>query len=414
VTELLGGPDGIVQPDDTVDPLEGLTPLAMITPEAGKILVVDDNRVNCQLLTAILERARFAHVISAGDGVEALQRIDAETPDLVLLDLMMPNLDGFEVTRRLRDNPLTVMLPILVQSSLDRPEDRARAFAAGATDYVSKPINAVELISRVRVHLQHRFLVRSLQQYRQATENELALARGMQQQLLPGRRNRWSTSLADGQRLEACFTPSSELGGDLWGGARDATGRPIVWMADFSGHGAGAALNTFRLHAILKRLDIEQLTPNAFLQAINNRLCPLLPPGQFCTMLVGVFDAAADRFIYASAASTKPLVWVDHDVGIQEGDNSGLPLGLLPSAQYECRTLDWPPGAQAFLYSDAAVELPLPDGGVLDEDGLLSLVATVRDETTGPVGLDALIEKLGRLGTCDDDLTAVLATRDRS
>lgn len=413
MTELLGGPDGIVLPDEWVDTEGGPAPLPTVNPFAGKILVVDDNRVNCQLLTAILLRAGFGHVGTAGDGLEALRMIADDTPDVVLLDLMMPNLDGFEVTRRLRDDPVTMHLPILVQSSLDRPEDRARAFAAGATDYVSKPINAIELISRVRVHLQHRFLVRSLQQYRNATEAELALARNMQQQLLPGRRNRWSVRLDPTHQLEACFAPSSELGGDLWGLSNDAAGRPVIWLADFSGHGAGAALNTFRLHAILKRTDFESQTPASFLQTINSRLCPLLPPGQFATMLVGVFDSQADRFHYASAASTKPLVWTcgDSRTPLHEGDNSGLPLGLLPSAVYETRELPWPANAQALLYSDAAVELPLTDGGVLDEDGLKTLVTTARSRTDGALGLDALIADLGRQGTCDDDLTAVLVTR---
>jgi phosphoserine phosphatase RsbU/P len=108
----------------------------------ARVLVVDDNRVNRLLLMALLQRGGFANISVAEDGADALLQVEALCPDLVLLDLMMPNLDGFEVCRRIRADPSNRDLPILVQSSLSGSEDRTRAFAAGATDFVSKPINS--------------------------------------------------------------------------------------------------------------------------------------------------------------------------------------------------------------------------------------------------------------------------------
>ena len=194
----------------------------------ARVMIVDDNRVNRHLLMALLERGGIRHVEMAEDGNDALARMDSFRPDLILLDLMMPNLDGFEMCARLRADPRWADLPVLVQSSLSRAEDRARAFAAGATDYVTKPINAMELLSRVRIHLHSRALVSDLRMYRQRTETELALARKMQERLMPSAERLAESEALTGVAIDAHFAPSSELGGDFWDFRRDGRGRLVV------------------------------------------------------------------------------------------------------------------------------------------------------------------------------------------
>ncbi|WP_448204443.1 PP2C family protein-serine/threonine phosphatase [Azospirillum sp. sgz302134] len=378
--------------------------------ENARVMVVDDNRVNRHLLLALLERGGVRHIEMAEDGIDALNRMDSFRPDLILLDLMMPNLDGFEMCKRLRTDPVWKDLPVLVQSSLNRAEDRAKAFAAGATDYVTKPINAVELLARVRIHLQNRALVHDLQLFRERTETELALARKMQERLMPTPERLAEVEAAVGLAIHAHFAPSSELGGDFWDLRRDGRGRPVLTMVDFSGHGVGAALNTFRLHAICQQMDFTDFDPAAFLATVNKRLCALLPNGQFATMLAGYVDQAEDRFVYASAGSTKPMVWAPGDESPTLGESAGLPLGLLASADYEARSVPLPPGGRLFLYSDGAIEIPVGDD-VLDEPGLAAMIAERRGETDGQRFLDSVLEALRATGPIDDDLTALLVTR---
>ena len=378
--------------------------------ETARVMVVDDNRVNRHLLQAVLERGGIRRIEMAEDGNDALARMDGFQPDLILLDLMMPNLDGFEMCRRLRTNPAWRDLPVLVQSSLNRAEDRARAFAAGATDYVTKPINAVELLARVRIHLQNRKLLHDLRHFRQRTEDELALARKMQERLMPTPERLAEAETATGVTIHAHFAPSSELGGDFWDLRRDGRGRPVLIVVDFSGHGVGAALNTFRLHAICQQMDFADFSPSAFLATVNKRLCALLPYGQFATMLAGVLDLAENRFVYASAGSTKPMVWAPGDAAPALGDSAGLPLGLLPSAEYEERSVPLPTGGRLFLYSDGAIEIPVGDD-VLDEPGLAALVTERMNEADGQRFLDGLLDALRATGPIDDDLTALLLTR---
>jgi Serine phosphatase RsbU, regulator of sigma subunit len=299
---------------------------------------------------------------------------------------------------------------VLVQSSLNRAEDRARAFAAGATDYVTKPINAVELLARVRIHLQNRTLLHDLRHFRQRTESELALARKMQERLMPAPERLAEAEAVTGVAIHAHFAPSSELGGDFWDLRRDGRGRPVLIVVDFSGHGVGAALNTFRLHAICQQMDFADFSPSAFLATVNKRLCVLLPNGQFATMLAGVADLAENRFVYASAGSTKPMVWAPGDAAPALGDSAGLPLGLLSSAEYEERSVPLPPGGRLFLYSDGAIEIPVGDD-VLDEPGLAALIAERMTEADSQRFLGSLLEALRATGPIDDDLTALLLTR---
>jgi sigma-B regulation protein RsbU (phosphoserine phosphatase) len=379
----------------------------------ARVMIVDDNRVNRHLLMALLERGGIRHVELAEDGNDALARMETFRPDLILLDLMMPNLDGFDMCRQLRADPRWKDLPVLVQSSLSRAEDRARAFAAGATDYVTKPINAIELLSRVRIHLQNRALVSDLQIYRRRTEAELDLARKMQERLMPAAERLAESEAATGVAIDAHFAPSSELGGDFWDFRRDGQGRLVVYLVDFSGHGVGAALNTFRLHTLVQRMDFAAFDPAEFLAAVNKRLCALLPSGQFATMLAGVIDPESNRFLYASAGSTRPMVWGPGEAEPRLGDSSGLPLGLLPTVEYETRAVDLPPGGRLFLYSDAAIEIPVGPAGedVLDEAGLADLIRDQLHEPDGARFLEALLPRLAAIGPIDDDLTALLVTR---
>src|SRR5438874_2569429 len=122
-----------------------------------KLLVVDDTPVNVKLLADLLAVKGYA-VVTAASGAEALAAVEKERPDLVLLDVMMPGMSGYDVCRKIRANAATAMLPVIMVTALDPTQERVKGIDAGADDFLSKPINQPELLARVKSLLRIKLL----------------------------------------------------------------------------------------------------------------------------------------------------------------------------------------------------------------------------------------------------------------
>lgn len=372
-----------------------------------RVLVVEDTEASRRLIGAFLAAAGIREVAFAVDGVEGLEKVDSFEPDLVILDIMMPRMDGFEVCRRLRANPRFRRLPILVQTALGAPEERTSVFRAGATDLITKPIHGPELIARVRVHLENRMLVRSLEAYRERVQSELDLAREMQVQLLPSAETIANLSVRHGLRLQAHFQTSSELGGDYWGVRGLDEHRIAIFIVDFAGHGVTAAMNTFRLHTLIRQVPPEGHAPAEYLGLLNDRMVELLAADQYCTFLYGVLDTRTDLFTYAAAAAPAPIKGTGE--GALRLDSSGLPVGIARGIPYEERVVAFPPGSFLLLYSDALTETENTQGAVLEDEDVTALAVAACGQSD-PMAhiLDTFRQDRPLVG---DDLTVVWLSR---
>lgn len=136
-----------------------------IKPEDYTILAVDDIATNIMLLKAVLSRAKYK-IVTASGGYEAIEKASKEAPDLILLDIMMPDLDGYEVIKHLKADPATQDIPVIFLTALHNPEDIVKGFKLGASDYVSKPFNHEELITRVTHHIYLAAAQRTIMQQR--------------------------------------------------------------------------------------------------------------------------------------------------------------------------------------------------------------------------------------------------------
>lgn len=318
----------------------------------NRILIVDDATINRELIASYLKSEGYRNVHTAIDGRDALEKIQENEPDLLILDLLMPNINGIEVIKDLRGNEKMEKLPILVQTISSDVKQRQEAWECGATDIIIKPIHKVELLSRVKVHLQNSYLIHVLEDYQKMAQEEITRALELQISLLPSAAQLTDLYKKYRLKIDSLFIPSRFLSGDMWGIYEVAPKKVMVWICDFSGKGISASLSIFRLHTLFLEHHNKGLSPAELMKIINISLKELIPVGQFCTCLIGLLDLEAKKFIYASAGSTHPIVYCAKENKVILGDGTGMPMGILKEANYEMRTLTIPKGASLVLYSD--------------------------------------------------------------
>jgi phosphoserine phosphatase RsbU/P len=344
------------------------------------ILIVDDVEFNQLLLKQILIKNNFHNVIYAKDGKEAIEKTKSAKPKVVVLDLMMPIMDGFEYCWRIRKEPGFETMPIIVQTASNVQKEKSLAFNMGATDFICKPIDPEEFIARLCVHLERQLLIDSLNDYHDRTASELESAKIMQQLLMPNKAALAEISEQYKVNNVSYFQPSSELGGDFWGTKKIDDDKLACFIVDFSGHGIGSAINTFRLHSMMYDDNTLADKPGEFLTSINNNLVQLLPIGQFATMFYGVIDIKSNMLYYASAAAPSPLVINKDGTNGRYLDSSGMPLGVVKNASYPTRKTDFHYNNILMLYSDALTETEDVDGEMLSEDRLLEITKNALNE----------------------------------
>lgn len=396
--------------DETI-PVPGRNEALPEGVSSASILVVDDMPIMRKMIGMCLNRGGFSNITYAEDGDDALAQIAETMPDLVILDINMPRVSGYDVCRQLRADPATASMPILVQSASETAEERVEVFAVGATDFVSKPINHPELLARVCMHLENRFLIRSLSDFQDRMHTELKMAREMQHSLLPEADVISAVEDVGDATIEAYYKASFELGGDLWGAWPLAGNKLGIYVLDVTGHGVGAALNTFSLHATMARFEDKKNDPAAFLTSLNSSLVGSFQLGRFATMFYGVLDCATHELTYAGAGAPRPIIF-GHN-GNRTLDSSGLPIAIVKSATYENLTDRLEPGESLFCYSDVLVEAEQPDGAILGEEGLIEWIedAVTEGHRQGAVG--RLLDRFysGQDEHLPDDLTAVAIHR---
>ncbi|HXF90335.1 MAG TPA: SpoIIE family protein phosphatase, partial [Candidatus Nitrosotenuis sp.] len=310
----------------------------------SRVLVVDGSSLNRELIISHLQSAGFSKILTAFNGSEALKKVKEFAPHLLILDLAISEKSGIDVIRTLRGDAHTKHLPILVQTSISNPEQRAEVWNYGATDIISKPIHRLELLSRVKVHLQNAYLIEQLESYQQEAEQDITQALELQESLLPSREMIQEIEKREKLEIESVYIPCRFLSGDVWGLIDAGPGHIIVWICDFSGKGIRAALHTFQLHILIKEFKHLATNPSELMKRLNDKLAEVIPIGQFSTFMLGMIDLARDTFQYVTASSTHPIIYYPDRRHCEIGDGAGLPLGVAVDSYYPLKTLTFPKG----------------------------------------------------------------------
>jgi serine phosphatase RsbU (regulator of sigma subunit) len=326
------------------------------TDKAENILLVDDNPNNLRLLSQILsERGYSPRAVTSGS--RALASAEMTPPDLILLDIRMPGMDGYEVCRQLKANPKTAGIPVLFISALDDIQDKMKAFSAGGVDYITKPFQLEEVIARVETHLALRRLQRNLQDANRRMQRQLALAAQVQSSFLPK-----NIPHIDGWELAVSLLPAQLTSGDFFDMLRLPGNSLGVLIADVVDKGVGAALFMAMSCALLRTYALEHpAQPAQVFQAVNRRLLEYTAAHQFVTVFFGVLQPESGLLTYSNAGHNPPLLVNPARPGATEQlTYSGPPLGVVEDQEWGEKTVQLDPGDTLLLYTDGITEAESP------------------------------------------------------
>ncbi len=335
---------------------------------ADTLLIVDDNPVDRKILGGVLKKEGYDLVV-AGDGEAALAAVGKQRPDLILLDVIMPGLSGYEVCGRLKADAATADIPVLFLSGLSEAKDKVKGLNAGGLDYISKPFDTEEVLARVRAHLELLHLNRDLQRANRELEarqkqvdKDLAAAAEIQRTLLP--RRKASISTID---MAWKFLPCETVGGDLFNVLRLDENHWAVYMIDVTGHGVPAAMVSVSVSHLMDPNN-GQLVKTAIHEPPYYRLASpaevitgldeAYSPGRLDKLFsvsYMVLNVRTGALQYSNAAHPYPLL-VRATGKTELLRIGGTMVGMGGVMAFEEGTVALEPGDKLFVYTDGITE----------------------------------------------------------
>lgn len=392
--------------------------------ERASILVVDDTPDNLSLMSSLLKDDYQVKVAPSGERALRIAQSD-KPPDLILLDVMMPEMDGYEVCRRLKEDERTRDIPVVFLTAKSEVDDEARGFALGAVDYITKPISPPIVLARVRTQLalkrvsdflrdQNHFLETEVQRRteelvatrlaHQMVDRDLKLALRLQRSMLPQARFKHS-----GWEVSAYLEPARSIGGDLYEYMRLGSDRLFFAVGDVSDKGVASALFMVRVLTLMRRLAGDLQNPGQLLKELNEALCKDNDACMFVTLGVGVVHLSTGELVYAHGGHEAPVL-VTPGGGAQLLEfSSGPALGLMEEGEYPLNRVVLEPGQQLMLVSDGVNEANNPAQEQFGEERLLEVC-----RRGGPELVNQCIEAVTRFADGaepNDDVTILLLSR---
>ena len=318
------------------------------------VVVVDDDVTNLKMAGRILSKNNM-RVTALKSGIALLEYIKTNKPDLILLDIKMPGLDGFETMRKLQEQmDPSEKIPVIFLTADENLDYETQGLALGAMDFIKKPFIPDVLVLRVRHTIELVRLQRSLEQENERIRSELAMASRIQSAMLP------SIFPAFPERKDfdiyASMDPVRRVGGDFYDFFFINQNRLCLLIADVSGKGIPAALFMMASKIILADNAKSGKSPAEILQDTNEAICANNPEGMFVTVWLGILDVSTGLLTTANAGHEYPALM--HADGRFElfRDNHGLVIGGMPGTKYHEHTLQLYPGSKLFVYTDGVLE----------------------------------------------------------
>ncbi|OEU50632.1 MAG: hypothetical protein BA872_05830 [Desulfobacterales bacterium C00003060] len=374
-----------------------------------KILVVDDNPVNRRLLAGMLRKEGY-ELIEAEDGVETIDLTFREMPDLILLDVVMPNKDGYEVCSELKNDSRTLPIPIIFLSAKTETKDKIKGLELGGADYVTKPFHGGEILARVRAQLKIRSLTKELIQAnnellekQKLIDEDLRAAAGIQRSLLP-------PGPPDVDCIDVAwrFMPCHRIGGDIFNVLRLDEDHWGVYMIDVSGHGVPSALVVVSvsqmMHPHMGLLLKKAIKPPPYYEIITpaevlNQLDREYPIERFdkhFTISYVILNTREKCLRYSNAAHPSPVI-LHPDGMVDLLDKGGTIIGMGGILPFEEGRKQLHLGDKLFMYTDGIVEYQDRNGAFYGKERFYEELQRLKDKPISEI-IDGIIESVMDFG----------------
>ncbi|AND06593.1 response regulator [Bacillus thuringiensis] len=324
------------------------------------ILIVDDNPVNIFVIEKILKQAGYHDLVSLNSAQELFEYIQFGKDssrhneiDLILLDIMMPEIDGLEVCRRLQKEEKFKDIPIIFVTALEDANKLAEALDMGAMDYITKPINKVELLARMRVALRLKSELNWHKEQEENLRNELDLATQVQRNLLS------SPLREDYIEIEASYLPSFKLAGDMYYWYKIDGNRYGIILLDVMGHGISASLVCMFISSVLRETIKSLIDPELVIKDLNKYMTLLHNENDdipyYFTAIYLVVDTEKRTIEYVNAGHPSGYVLVD-ETNVVELDRGSCAVGFFDEIKVEKTVIPFEKNAQILLFTDGVLE----------------------------------------------------------
>jgi len=372
--------------------------------EVKTLLLVDDAPANIQIANSILKDSYKIRI--ATNGAKALELASVTPlPDLILLDVMMPEMDGYEVCTRLKMSAETRDIPIIFLTGQTEIEDETKGFDVGAVDYIHKPLSPAIVKARVQTHLVLRGIRKQLASQLLTIQKELETAREIQLSILPE-----EIPKIGGVDIAARYIPMTSVAGDFYDFIVVDEKHLGILVADVSGHGMPAALIASMLKIALAAQESHAADPAQLLLGLNKALCGKFQR-HYVTAAYLFLDMLKGTLRYAGAGHPPLLLW-SRSEGVRALEENGLFLGKFPQAAYSFVELPLKAGDWALLYTDGIPETTNPLQIEFGTDRFKHFLEKERS-TSADHFADRLLKELSQWSVrdsgedADDDVTLV-------
>jgi CheY-like chemotaxis protein/anti-sigma regulatory factor (Ser/Thr protein kinase) len=374
-----------------------------------KILVTDDTEANLSLISTVV--SKLGHkVIQARNGQEAVDLFQAEAPDMILMDVMMPVMDGYQATAEIRKLAGNKWVPVIFLSAKAQDSDLIRGLAVGGDDYLTKPVNLTILQAKIkamqRIAEMQRMIAENaeqLERYHEENELEQDLAKHLLERII-------RADKLDDKLVERWIRPATTFSGDIIATEFTPKNELYVILADSTGHGLAAALSVLPVIEVFYGMTKKGYGISNIARKLNHKIQQLFPMERFVAAVLVAINFS-DRTIELWSGGMPTAYFVnEHGKILREWRSAHPPLGILEDIEFQAKTetFHWNKPGQLLLYSDGLVEAENAAGERFGVERLVQALAGKRSEEQFPHLVDAVNTFMGLANAADDISVAAI------